>query len=177
MGGSFYYNCHYATSDLDLNPRALHHIAASRTLAVITSSRSLAVSVKGLARSLALSSRPRLLARTLTLSSRPLAVAAPAGGRQRPQIHVAEAHSWGRPADRQRRLHMRGACEVGHGDVRTPIEPHRSRSQDGSRPVQLRPFLPNPPAHHRPWFESRGRAPLPTTPNASTPLRSTPAPL
>ena len=59
MGGSFYYNCHYATSDLDLNPRALHHIAASRTLAVITSSRSLAVSVKGLARSLALSSRPR----------------------------------------------------------------------------------------------------------------------
>ena len=59
MGGSFYYNCHYATSDLDLNPRALHHIAASRTLAVITSSRSLTVSVKGLARSLALSSRPR----------------------------------------------------------------------------------------------------------------------
>ena len=58
---------------------------------------------------------------------------------------MAEAHSWGRPADRQRRLHMRGACEVGHGDVRTPIEPHRSRSQDGSRPVQLRPFLPNPP--------------------------------
>ena len=88
---------------------------------------------------------------------------------------MAAAHSWGRPADRQRRLHMRGACEVGHGDVRTPIEPHRSRSQDGSRPVQLRPFLPNPPAHHRPWFESRGRAPLPTTPNASTPLRSTPA--
>ena len=67
MGGSFYYNCHYATSDLDLNPRALHHIAASRTLAVITSSRSLAVSVKGLARSLALSSD--VLARTLTLSS------------------------------------------------------------------------------------------------------------
>ena len=30
MGGSFYYNCHYATSDLDLNPRALHHIVASR---------------------------------------------------------------------------------------------------------------------------------------------------
>ena len=51
---------------------------------------------------------------------------------------MAEAHSWGRPADRQRRLHMRGACEVGHGDVRTPIEPHRSRSQDGSRPVHVR---------------------------------------
>ena len=74
MGGSFYYNCHYATSDLDLNPRALHHIAASRTLAVITSSRSLAVSVKGLARSLALSSRPR--SRTLTLSSSEFTVAA-----------------------------------------------------------------------------------------------------
>ena len=72
MGGSFYYNCHYATSDLDLNPRALHHIAASRTLAVITSSRSLAVSVKGLARSLALSSRPRSHAHAVITSSRSL---------------------------------------------------------------------------------------------------------
>ena len=209
MGGSFYYNCHYATSDLDLNPRALHHIAASRTLAVITSSRSLAVSVKGLARSLALSSRPRSHTHAVIigvhrrcgdvgqhLGPRSLARAVISSSAPRSHAHAVITSSrcrrtcrgktastdscgrgtfMGRPADRQRRLHMRGACEVGHGDVRTPIEPHRSRSQDGSRPVQLRPFLPNPPAHHRPWFESRGRAPLPTTPNASTPLRSTPA--
>ena len=75
MGGSFYYNCHYATSDLDLNPRALHHVT-SQPLARSLSSRPLTRSLSLSRASLARSRCHHVLARTLTLSSSEFTVAA-----------------------------------------------------------------------------------------------------